>query len=1062
AFQHNLAHDHEPDCVETLDLFPMIGCTWNQNSQTLEDLSCIDTLVYHHGNPLEFSTVSGFQPKAQQMAEFTDRFKEVFRLKDWKEAKEREKEAVDFKDHIVELSKGVIGRDEQVEDIKQWIKEHAEQGGILWIGGKPGVGKSALMAKVAWLLRGDSSIRVLPYFFRAGDAHCNPSDFYQTAGSFLQRELDLTVASEHRFSSENNFHLLMDELDRRRQARSDNPSIVYILDGLDEVADLHPDFVKLPLSTQFPGVLWICTGRLDEKTKALYESSKVNKLWSSGELSRLRPSEIRDLIETEGEEALRHELQLLDISIANNFIKVLSERSEGIPLYIKLAIQDLKEGRLRLDRPNDLPPSLEAYFERLLSSENVSDISRILTAIMCILSLVHEQLDRETIVSLLTIMQPQAKKILPSKINDLLESHEHIMLRRASTPEDNPGWMLYHDAFREHLQNSESVGTTRNEAMATLLKWCRAWKKNNNPYALRWFAIHLKEQGKTKALFSLSKDQNFLESQRVYSPELPLRTIRLCLEETTKPASIKPVRAAELVVRHIRMFNEITSSESPLEALKRGATPQLAWRLADMHQYEYRVLWYLLIAWKLINSGDLDNARLSMEKLAENDLVLLEGLFCDIARFILLRLIEVSERYYEVIAKAVICDYHGDFCDYYIHIGNTNAAYRIACEIPHLGERSEQLYKVVIAYLKQSNPNIPDESVFDQAQEIAREINDDFWRAEAYAEIACALYDADKKGALSMLRSADELASTGDEGEWGDVSHWVDEEYDCRKGYATDHIFECFVRLNQFDEAIEIARIKSAFAYDKIARAYINNLMFGEAHRMLDIMMGLWNSDSHDNSIPELVSITLVFMGFKLHQIGRVEEAEATITEAENLAIKSGSPYTQLRLLSTVAAVWACLGSNTKATAAVTRMISIDKEKKIASSWDIKAWRKDKANTIVTTLVEVATHLHAAESISEAKKTLKLANSAARKLKDPTDKFEAYLAIAELEAALVGLSAASRVLDKAYKEALPFNNPDKILELISKQTELGFVSEAQDIIGSLLMDFLRDEKRTTG
>ena len=75
----------------------------------------------------------------------------------------------------------MVGRAEQLEEILLMIGER--KNGVLWIEGLPGMGKSALMAKVYTELIDNLPVpnqTVLPYRFRANDQNrCNRNRFAQ-------------------------------------------------------------------------------------------------------------------------------------------------------------------------------------------------------------------------------------------------------------------------------------------------------------------------------------------------------------------------------------------------------------------------------------------------------------------------------------------------------------------------------------------------------------------------------------------------------------------------------------------------------------------------------------------------------------------------------------------------------------------------------------------------------------------------------------------------------------------------------------------------------------------
>jgi hypothetical protein len=102
----------------------------------------------------------------------------------------------------------------------------------------------------------------------------------------------------------------------------------------------------------------------EEPARPSGTTRRLHKLWGDGELPPLTHDDIRAWLQNELER-LRYELFELDRldgdELRNKFIEELTLRSEGLPLYVQMVIDDLK-------RRTDLPFGTETACRKAWSS----------------------------------------------------------------------------------------------------------------------------------------------------------------------------------------------------------------------------------------------------------------------------------------------------------------------------------------------------------------------------------------------------------------------------------------------------------------------------------------------------------------------------------------------------------------------------------------------------------------------------------------------------------------------------------------------------------------------
>jgi hypothetical protein len=194
-----------PDAQRFLELFPLQLynplLVYRDNSLVvLDDRPA--PMVYMRYNRqrqlLEYTALAPDYAFSQQ--QFREAFNELFPLSEWRRELEQqqaartewEQEGYHFRDLIDNLTEELYGRG--APSASQAVAgQHRQSGGVLWIDGKPGVGKSALMAKLAKDLQGDPRVVLIPFFFRSGDHRCGADRFYRAACLRLAEQLQISL-----------------------------------------------------------------------------------------------------------------------------------------------------------------------------------------------------------------------------------------------------------------------------------------------------------------------------------------------------------------------------------------------------------------------------------------------------------------------------------------------------------------------------------------------------------------------------------------------------------------------------------------------------------------------------------------------------------------------------------------------------------------------------------------------------------------------------------------------------------------------------------------------------
>ncbi|MEZ8219368.1 NACHT domain-containing protein [Candidatus Fervidibacteria bacterium JGI MDM2 SSWTFF-3-K9] len=746
-----------------LDLFPLHAFTdilqWREELYDFERLGEIAPQIYFRLSERGYLECISFSTKAvfsHLGKDAYQRFRDIFRLEEWRAQRKSEAEAQGIQklwDELVnELTEVFVGREEHVRQVKEAVKGKSK--GFLWISGKPGVGKSALMAKLMKDYIGQTQhYIVIPYFFRFGQAGLSTMDFLATALKRLQGELKRTIEPAPNLPDRQ--QQLVEALEEA--VSKTGKKVLFLVDGLDEIYRQEREFLNVPFMTVREGILWVCAGRSEDDLEEALRSRGAEWIFPEG-LPPLDEQAIRAML-VEHLGRLKYALFERDEGQRNRFVEAVTRKSEGLPLYVRMVIEDLKAGQLTVWDEDKLPNGLVAYYERLLERMRVSDVGTVLTPLFCLLAWAKEPVTEGTMKFLLQTHHLARSPRWSELFRRALE-HGHLMLQQRPTPDGEVGWTIYHDSFRQHLLESKTVSDNREWAQERWLEVCRDWKAlaSQEPslhrYILRHYADHLHERWQMtdaqpqipdaqhlySALCQLALDTEFTQSQTLHLPDepnLPLKTVQLALDAAIKREDAPMM--AKLVIEHAKRAQ--SEEETPLQAWRKGhweRALKTATEIIFERNHKLGTLWGLLLAWEAESKGErdwakrfLDEVRKRWEGAKLTELGYWQG---EMAVFLLGELWQV-EGAIEVAGLVLDDESKRDLATSWASKGLFEQALKVAEGIRWAGERARALSEIAVEMAKAGMKERAKE-VFEQALKVAEGIEDAWWRARALSEIA--------------------------------------------------------------------------------------------------------------------------------------------------------------------------------------------------------------------------------------------------------------------------------------------------------------------------------------
>lgn len=401
-----------------------------------------------------------------------DAFQRIFRLDRYRsEALAKGFSVRGFERELRKDSDQLVGRSDETERLRRLLDEPAH--GVIWVSGLAGVGKSFVVARVvSELIEAAADDRlVLPYRFRVGDAErCSRDAFVRFAVERL--EAWLGAANECK-EEERGGGKPLERLRGLIEKVPHERHVVFVLDGMDEVAQRDPDFAReVPLALRLRGVVWLCAGRPERGLPEAFRQGGALEPFPDG-LPRMSAGDIRTmLLEKIG--PLRRKLLKGDRDegdrVVNPFIERVAKNAEGLPIYVKYVVGDVLQGKLSPE-PGEtrLPPSLAAYHEELLRRCSVGDLHQVLTPLAATLAVAKEPLTAEELTALLVRRTMLSGGEASRERVQQAVAAMAAMVDLSPDPDGGEGYKLWHESLREHMLNSPQMSeaiTTARDAMA--------------------------------------------------------------------------------------------------------------------------------------------------------------------------------------------------------------------------------------------------------------------------------------------------------------------------------------------------------------------------------------------------------------------------------------------------------------------------------------------------------------------------------------------------------------------------------------------------------------------
>ena len=328
-----------------------------------------------------------------------------------------------------------FGREKLIAYYDEWFKSDRK---ILWLVGNAGVGKTAFIANLTGIREEISAV----HFCRYNDnERANPKRAIMSIAYYLATQIedykkqvlllqDLATLSE-KSTSRLFEYLIVEPLSKVSQ---DHKPIVVVIDALDEASvDNRNELADVIVSQFSKTPAWV---------KLLVTSR--NEPMLQRKFGKLKPISFSDKKVNDNESDIygyfsKHLNDILPKGKkGEKILSVLTKKSEGIFLYAKNVLEDIRDKKLDITRVNDFPEGLTGiyleYFERIFSRNDNYSYKKDIRPILEILCVTYMPVSRDVLLKILDIDEYDLDDILdlicemfPTKDNIIEPIHKSIV-----------------------------------------------------------------------------------------------------------------------------------------------------------------------------------------------------------------------------------------------------------------------------------------------------------------------------------------------------------------------------------------------------------------------------------------------------------------------------------------------------------------------------------------------------------------------------------------------------------------------------------------------------------
>ncbi len=371
----------------------------------------------------------------------------------------------EFQSLVNERTRGFVGREFIFKAIDGLLQDPDSPSGYIVITGEPGIGKTALLAQ---LVKQTGRVH---HFNIASQNIRSARDFLGNvcAQLILRYDLKHSLLPEEATKDSGFLSQLLAEVAAKKEA---HPAVI-LVDALDESEDigLFPGANRLYLPQTLPeGIFFVITTREKADYRLVVDRRKDIYLRDDD------PHNLEDVRQYIRNYLAEHQAQMVariqQWGVAEDeFVSVITEKSQGNFMYLVHVLRDIKDGKLtttNVDNIRKLPQGLREYYQRhwrAMKAQDAERFDKYYQPVVCILATVREPVTVDQVT--------EWTKLAPMRVKEVIAEWREFM-NTDEREDGEPLYRVYHASFQDFLMDEVRLKQYHDKIAQTALdkiKW---------------------------------------------------------------------------------------------------------------------------------------------------------------------------------------------------------------------------------------------------------------------------------------------------------------------------------------------------------------------------------------------------------------------------------------------------------------------------------------------------------------------------------------------------------------------------------------------------------------
>jgi hypothetical protein len=395
-----------------------------------------------------------------------------------------------FKEMVEYLTETFKGRRKELHELLNFLS--SKRTGFLFIWGGPGVGKSALLARIIQILswspeiRGQAGIEeniflnkihVIEYLIRRDMGSNKTEDMINYLLLRLDKNFKLNYKPGRTIKEQNeNLRSFLQEISGKIP---ETERVVLVIDGLDEAVEVPELLDALPRILP-DKILAIYSSRRNQEVERIVYDNLDRENRSKTSLCGLSIEDTRAILY---EYTNKYKLD-------PEYVETIVKKSEGNPLFIKLLCLGLENRDYKLNDIINLPGNLNDIYRNIFERlhKNTPGSLEFLRMLASAKDFVSAQMVSEVLNLDIDIL-----------LTNILKNCGEVLIEKTivSNGVTTISYQLFHESLRDYIKASGDYAKSLREINLKIIAWGQEWESldgTSQVYALRYLLSHMMDE----------------------------------------------------------------------------------------------------------------------------------------------------------------------------------------------------------------------------------------------------------------------------------------------------------------------------------------------------------------------------------------------------------------------------------------------------------------------------------------------------------------------------------------------------------------------------------------